>query len=78
VEDTVADVPAAIRRLEESHARATAEAERERAALATQQKEALDALRTGAGQAARQAQMAVWISAGAAVLSALAAGMALL
>ena len=53
VEDTVADVPAALRRLEESHARARAEAERERAALAAQQKEALDALRGGAAQAAR-------------------------
>jgi hypothetical protein len=78
VEDTVADVPAAIRRLEESHARATAEAERERAALAAQQREALDALRSGAEQAAGRAQLAVWISVSAAVLSGLAAGMALL
>jgi hypothetical protein len=78
VEDTVADVPAAIRRLEESHARARTEAEGERAALAAQQKEALDALRGGAAQAAGRAQLAVWISLAAAVLSALAAGMSLL
>jgi DNA polymerase III delta prime subunit len=78
VEDTVADVPAAIRRLEESHARARAEAERERAALATQQKEALDALRGGAAQAAGRAQVAVWISVAAAVLSAAVAALTLL
>ena len=78
VEDTVADVPAALRRLEESHARARAEAERERAALAAQQKEALDALRGGAAQAAARAQLAVWISLGAAVLSVVVAVLALL
>jgi hypothetical protein len=78
VEDSVADVPAAIRRLEENHARARTEAERERAALAAQQKEALDALRGGAAQAAARAQLAVWISLGAAVLSAAAAAMSLL
>jgi hypothetical protein len=77
VEDTVADGPTALRRLEESHARARTEAERERAALAAQQKEALDALRGGAAQAAARAQLAVWISLGAAVLSALAAGVTL-
>src|SRR5688572_6898934 len=78
VEDTMADVPAALRRLEESHARARAEAERERAALAAQQKEALDALRGGASQAGERAQLAVWISLGAAVLSAAVAVMSLL
>jgi hypothetical protein len=78
VEDTVAEVPAALRRLEESHARARAEAERERAALAAQQKEALDALRGGAAQGAERAQLAVWISLGAAVLSAAVAVMSLL
>jgi hypothetical protein len=78
VEDAVADVPAAIRRLEESHARARTEAERERAALAAQQKEALDALRGGAAQAAARAQLAVWISLGAAVLSAAVAAISLL
>jgi hypothetical protein len=78
VEDTVADVPAAIRRLEESHARSRAEAERERAALAAQQKEVLDALREGAAQAAGRAQLAVWISVAAAVLSAAVAALTLL
>src|SRR5688500_2586579 len=78
VEDTVADVPAAIRRLEESHARARTEAERERAALAAQRKEALDALRAGAAQAANRAQLAVWISVAATVLSAAVGALALL
>ncbi|HEX2211289.1 MAG TPA: AAA family ATPase, partial [Longimicrobium sp.] len=78
VEDAVADVPAAVRRLEESAARARTEAGRDRAALAAEQREALDALRATAAAAAARAQLAVGIAVAAVLLSAVGALVALL
>ena len=78
VEDAVADLPAALRRLEEAQARAREEAERERAALAGEQRGALDALRGASAEALGRARMAVWISGAAALLAAAAAAASLL
>jgi hypothetical protein len=77
VEDAVADLPAALRRVEETAARARDEAERARTALSTQQVEALDALRAGTLQTLRQARLAVWLASAAGVLAAVAAALAL-
>ena len=78
VEDAVADLPAAIRRLEEAQARARDEAERGRTALVTQQVEALDTLRAGTEETLRTAKLAVWLASAAGVLAAVAALAALL
>ena len=78
VEDAVAGVPDALRRVEEAASRSRAEAERAGTALATQQAQALDALRATALETVRQARLAVWLSAGAAAVAVLAAALALL
>ena len=78
VEDAVAGVPDALRRVEEAASRTRAEAERAGTALATRQAEALDALRATALETVRQARLAVWLSAGAAAVAVLAAVLALL
>jgi ATPase family associated with various cellular activities (AAA) len=77
VEDAVADLPAALRRVEETAARAHDEAERARTAVSTQQVEALDALRAGTLRTLRQARLAVWLASAAGVLAAVAAALAL-
>jgi hypothetical protein len=69
VEDSVADVPAAVRRLEQAQARLEAEAQRERAALAARQAEAVDALRAGSAEVQNRVRMAVWLSAAATLIS---------
>lgn len=78
VEDTVAALPAALKRLEDAQARVRDEAERSRTALATQQVEALDTVRAGSAETVRMAKLAVWVASGAGVLAAVAAAAALL
>jgi SpoVK/Ycf46/Vps4 family AAA+-type ATPase len=75
VEDAVAALPDALKRMEEAQAR---EAERSRTALATQQVEALDTLRAGAADAQRTARLAVWVACASGLLAAAAALAALL
>jgi SpoVK/Ycf46/Vps4 family AAA+-type ATPase len=78
VEDSVADVPAALRRLEQAHARTQADVERERGALAAQQAQTLEAFRAATADTERQARLAVWVSAAAAVISLAAAALSIL
>jgi hypothetical protein len=78
VEDTVAALPAALKRLEDAQARTRDEAERGRTALTTQQAEALDTVRAGTAQTLRTARLALWVASGAGLLAAAAALAALL
>jgi SpoVK/Ycf46/Vps4 family AAA+-type ATPase len=73
VEDMVADLPAALRRMEEAQARMRDDAQRERTALAAGRTEEVQALRAAADDALRRAWTAVWLSL-AAVVMALAVG----
>ena len=75
VEDTLAELPAALKRVEEAHAR---EAERSRTALVAQQVEALDTLQGSSAEAVRTARLAVWMASAAGLLAAAAALAALL
>lgn len=78
VEDAVADVPAALRRLDEAATRARDETERARTALVAQQADALEGLRATAMETMRSARLAVWIASGASAVAVLAAILALL
>lgn len=78
VEDTVAALPAALKRLEDAQGRVRDESERARTALATQQVEALDTVRAGGAETVRMARLAVWVASVAGVLAAVAAAAALL
>jgi hypothetical protein len=78
VEDAVAALPDALKRLEAAQARARDEAERGRTALTTQHAEALDVVRAGTAETLRTARTALWIASGAGVLAAVAALAALL
>lgn len=62
VEDAVAELPAALARLRD-------DGEHGRTALATQQAEALDALRASAETALRTARLAVWVAAAAGLVA---------
>jgi hypothetical protein len=77
VEDSVADVPAAVRRLEQAQARLAADAERERTALSTRQAEAMEALRASSVDAQNRVRMAVWLSAAATLISLAAAALSI-
>jgi SpoVK/Ycf46/Vps4 family AAA+-type ATPase len=78
VEDAVAALPDALRRMEDAQSRLQDEAERAGTAMVAQHTQALEALRAGSIDAARTARMALWASAGAGVLAAVAAAAALL
>jgi hypothetical protein len=69
VEDSVADVAAAVRRLEQAQARLQAQAEQDRAALAARHTEAIDALRAGSVDVQARVRMAVWLSVVAVAVS---------
>ena len=69
VEDALADLPAAVRRMEEAQARMREEAQRDRAALVAGQAEGVDALRAAVEEALRRASLAVWLAVAAVFIS---------
>jgi hypothetical protein len=69
VEDSVADVPSTVRRLEQAQARLAAELEGERAALAARQAEAMGALREASVDAQARVRTAVWLATAATLIS---------
>jgi SpoVK/Ycf46/Vps4 family AAA+-type ATPase len=69
VEDLVAELPAAIKRLEAAQGRARDEAERAGTALAARQAESLDSLRASLMESQRRLRTAVWLACGAGALA---------